>query len=94
MRIVTPVNQFDVGKIASIDRGWLPRALSGRQVRCQLVGKIASIDRGWLPGTVTPTSTSTSTVGKIASIDRGWLRRNHPLRVAKPEVVGGKNSLD
>ena len=36
-----------VGKIASIDRGWLPITV-GFVANPSEVGKIASIDRGWL----------------------------------------------
>ena len=40
--------QKKVGKIASIDRGWLPVILPAHQTHKPEVGKIASIDRGWL----------------------------------------------
>ena len=41
---------WPVGKIASIDRGWLLTKLSVTNAPGAMkVGKIASIDRGWLP---------------------------------------------
>ena len=65
--------QKKVGKIASIDRGWLPVILPAHQTHKPEVGKIASIDRGWLHA---PSDYPVLTlwVGKIASIDRGWLQ--------------------
>ena len=41
-------DQFNVGKIASIDRGWLLSYGPLFLVSPPSVGKIASIDRGWL----------------------------------------------
>ena len=41
------VQELLVGKIASIDRGWLRKAKEHWKFILQ-VGKIASIDRGWL----------------------------------------------
>ena len=61
-----------VGKIASIDRGWLPVVEQGTTLT-DAVGKIASIDRGWLRVRSHSWLLRFSTVGKIASIDRGWL---------------------
>ena len=37
-----------VGKIASIDRGWLHNFSEATSLEQGEVGKIASIDRGWL----------------------------------------------
>ena len=37
----------EVGKTASIDRGWLPEG-TGAATQTNRVGKTASIDRGWL----------------------------------------------
>ena len=39
---------FLVGKIASIDRGWLQAEPFAQFFDKVVVGKIASIDRGWL----------------------------------------------
>ena len=39
----------DVGKTASIDRGWLRPSVPKATTGTDDVGKTASIDRGWLP---------------------------------------------
>ena len=63
----------EVGKTASIDRGWLHLSNFWRATT-HAVGKTASIDRGWLR-LLNGTGQAPSIVGKTASIDRGWLPR-------------------
>ena len=52
-----------MGKIASIDRGWLLKD-SYFTLQIVLVGKIASIDRGWLQNNITKNDFHVTSWGK------------------------------